>query len=228
MIDKLKSFAPLFILLILMGLAFAFDLHKTITLENIQTQKDGFLAYTQAHPFLAAAIFVGAYILCVSLSLPIATLLTLLGGFLFGKWIGTGLVVTGATVGAMVIFMIAKSSLGESLRQKAGGLYDRVAKNMNENATGYLLFMRLVPLFPFFLVNVLPALFNVRLSTFAWTTFVGILPGSFVFVNVGETLGTIENLGDLVSTQTLLSFTLLGVFALIPTLYKQWKKHAQK
>ena len=95
---------------------------------------------------------------------------------------------------------------------------------MGDNASGYMLFMRLVPLFPFVLVNIVPALFNVRLKTFLWTTFIGILPGSFVYVNLGETLGEISSLNDLVSTRTILAFALLGMFALIPTLYHQWKR----
>ena len=152
--------------------------------------------------------------------------MTLAGGFLFGKWLGTLYVVSAATIGASIIFLIAKTSLGETLREKAGRLYQRIEGNMKENAVGYLLFMRLVPLFPFFLVNIVPALFNVPLRVFVLTTFFGIIPGSFVFVNLGEQLGDINNLKDLVSTQTLLAFGLLGVFSLIPTLYKQWK--AQK
>jgi uncharacterized membrane protein YdjX (TVP38/TMEM64 family) len=131
--------------------------------------------------------------------------------------------VSAATIGASIIFMVAKTSLGETLREKAGGLYKRIEGNMQDNAVGYLLFMRLVPLFPFFLVNIVPALFNVPLRVFVITTFIGILPGSFVYVNVGEQLGDIETLNDLVSRKTLLAFALLGVFALIPTLYKQWK-----
>lgn len=216
-------FLPLFILGGLVALAYSMGWHQALSFETLQAKKEGFQAFTADKPLLSALAFIGAYIASVALSLPIATLLTLLGGFLFGKWLGTLLVVTGATIGASIIFTIAKTSLGESLRNKAGDLYNRVSKNMEENAFGYLLFMRLVPLFPFVLVNIVPALFNVSLRTFVITTFVGILPGSFVFVNLGETLGDINALGDLVSTQTLLSFALLGFFALIPTLYKQFK-----
>jgi uncharacterized membrane protein YdjX (TVP38/TMEM64 family) len=92
---------------------------------------------------------------------------------------------------------------------------------MRHNAIGYLLFMRLVPLFPFFMVNIVPALFNIRLFPYIVTTFVGIIPGTFVYANVGRELGTIETLTDLASVETLIAFSLLGVFALIPTIYKQ-------
>ena len=94
---------------------------------------------------------------------------------------------------------------------------------MHENAIGYLLFMRLVPLFPFFLVNIVPALFNIRLLPYVLTTFIGIIPGTFVYSNVGGELGTIESLADLASTETLVAFSLLGIFALLPALYKYFK-----
>jgi len=219
---------PLLVLAGLIAVAYIMGWHKLLSLETLQAQKQQFQIYTNDNPLLAAGGFLGLYAVAVALSLPIATLLTLLGGFLFGKWLGTVLVVSGATIGACIIFTIAKTSLGTTLREKAGPLYDKVAANMTENAVGYLFFMRLVPLFPFVLVNIVPALFNVRLRVFAFTTFFGILPGTFVYVNVGETLGEIESLSDLVSPQTFLSFALLGVFALVPTLYKQWKKKMKK
>lgn len=218
-----KTWLPLAILIGIIAYAYSAGWHEALSLEELQERKNDFQAYTAENPLLSALGFIGAYIAAVALSLPIATLLTLLGGFLFGKWIGTLLVVTGATIGATIIFSIAKTSLGETLRNKAGALYDKVSKNMEENALGYLFFMRLVPVFPFVLVNILPALFNVRLRIFALTTFLGILPGTFVYVNLGQTLGDINSLSDLVSTQTILSFALLGLFALIPTLYKQVK-----
>ncbi|MEM7651408.1 MAG: TVP38/TMEM64 family protein [Pseudomonadota bacterium] len=219
----IKRWAPLIVILGLMAGAYITGLHEHVNLESFHAQKDQLLAQVAEAPIISALIFLALYAGSVALSLPIATLLTLAGGFLFGKWIGTLLVVGAATLGASIIFMIAKTSLGETLREKAGGLYARIESNMKDNAVGYLLFMRLVPLFPFVLVNIVPALFNVSLRVFVLTTFVGIIPGSFVFVNVGERLGEIESLSDLVSTETLLAFGLLGLFALIPTLYKQFK-----
>ena len=219
----LLRFIPLVILIGAIGAAYAFDLHTYLSLEGIQTQKEQFKDYIDAHPLLSPLLFIGIYTLCVALSLPIATLLTLLGGFLFGLVQGTLLVVTGATLGATILFIIAKTSLGATLRDKAGKLYKKVEGNMKENAVGYLLFMRLVPLFPFVAVNVVPALFNVPLRIFVLTTFFGIIPGSAVYVYFGQQLGEISALSDLVSPKVLLAFALLGVFAIIPTLYKQFK-----
>lgn len=190
------------------------------SLNDIQARKDEFLAFKEAHFFEAAAIFLALYTAIVALSLPFATVLTLLGGFLFGKIWGTVFVVSAATLGATVIFTVAKSSVGAVLRKRAGGLYKKIEAQMQDGAVSYLLFVRLVPLFPFFLVNIVPALFNIRLRVFVLTTFFGIMPGTFVYVNVGEALGDIERTSDLVSPEILAAFALLGVFALIPHLYR--------
>ncbi len=218
---NLKRWMPLLIIALLMAGAYLGGLHEMISLKALQENKEEMLQAVSNNPVVTAAVFMFVYALFVALSLPAATLLTLTGGFLFGPWLGTLYVVSAATIGATVIFIAAKTSLGETLREKAGGLYKRVEGNMKENAAGYLLFMRLVPVFPFFLVNIVPALFNVRLRTYILTTFFGIIPGSFVYVNLGGQLADIDKLGDLASSQTLLAFALLGFFALIPTLYKQ-------
>jgi len=220
----IKRWGPLIILAVLMIAAFASGLHEHISLKALQDHKDALLAAVNERPVVTALTFMAVYVVFVALSLPAATLLTLAGGFLFGPWLGTLYVVTAATIGATIVFFIAKTSLGTTLREKAGGLYKRIEGNMRENAVGYLLFMRLVPIFPFFLVNIVPALFNVKPRVFILTTFFGIMPGSFVYVNLGGQLADIDKLGDLISTQTLLAFALLGVFALIPTLYKQIKR----
>ncbi len=217
----IKRWSPLIILAVLMAAAFAGGLHEQASLENLQSNKEKLLAAVAERPVITALSFMAVYALFVALSLPAATVLTLTGGFLFGPWLGTAYVVTAATIGATIIFFVAKTSLGNTLREKAGKLYQRIEDNMRENAAGYLLFMRLVPIFPFFLVNIVPALFNVKPRTYILTTFFGIMPGSFVYVNLGGQLADIENLKDLVSIQTLLAFALLGVFALIPTIYKQ-------
>lgn len=220
---NLKRFFPLVVIILLMVFIFATGLHKSISIEALQDNKSYLLNMVNNHAVISVLAFMGLYIVTVTLSLPIALPLSLAGGFLFGSWLGTLYVVSSATLGAIIVFIIAKTSLGSTLREKAGGMYKRIEKNMTENAIGYLLFMRLVPIFPFFLVNIVPALFNVPLRIFALTTFFGIIPGSFVFVNLGNQLGGIENPSDLISIQTLLAFALLGFFSLIPTIYKQIK-----
>ena len=222
-VKQLRRFLPLALLLAFIAIAYSTGILQQFNLEYLQNQKDAFQNYADENPLLSAMIFGLIYIVSVALSLPIATLLTLLGGFLFGKYLGTILVVGGATIGACTLFIIARTSVGRTLRERAGSLYKKIETNMQDNAVGYMLFMRLVPIFPFFLVNIVPALFNVSLRAFAITTFFGIMPGTFVYVNLGEQLGDINSLSDLISIQTLIAFALLGIFALIPTLYKQYR-----
>lgn len=190
-----------------------------LSLETLSANRDQLLAWVVANPLLSAVVFVAVYAGVVALSLPVATIVSLLGGFLFGRWLGTALIVSAATLGATAIFCVAKSSFGASLRDRAGPLYHKIAVNMQANAFAYLLFMRLVPVFPFFLVNILPALFHVKTRTFAITTLIGIIPGTFVYANLGRELGTISSLTDLMSMQVLLAFCLLGALALLPVVY---------
>jgi uncharacterized membrane protein YdjX (TVP38/TMEM64 family) len=217
----IKKFLPLSIILIMIVCAWYLGLQDYVNLDTIKSQRSELLNIVSDRPYISILAFVSMYIISVALSLPIATVLTLLGGFLFGRWLGTFLIVISATMGASILFLAAKSAIGTTLRQKAGPLYKKIESNMNQNAIGYLLFMRLVPIFPFFLVNIVPALFNIRLTPYLATTFFGIIPGTFVYANVGRELGTIESLSDLISTETLIAFTLLGLFALLPVIIKQ-------
>lgn len=221
---RLKRWLPFIILLAAICAAWLSGVHEYISLATIQAHKLEILAWTNEHFLLALILGFIIYVAATALSLPFATLLTLLAGFLFGRWTGTLLVVCAATAGAIIIFLVARSSMGKSLRERAGPFYQKVERHMREDAAGYILFLRLVPVFPFVLVNILPALFNVRLSTYAWTTFFGIMPGTFVYVNFGEALGDINTASGLLSGEMLLAFTLLGIMALLPTLYKKLKK----
>lgn len=224
--ETLKKVLPLTLILALMLSAWAAGLHEQISLARFHAQKAEISLYVADHAAVSALAFMGLYAAMVALSLPVATFLTLAGGFFFGKWLGTAYVVGAATVGASIVFLAAKSSIGDGLRGKAGELGRRIEKNMQDNAASYLLFLRLVPVFPFFLVNIVPALFGIRFRVFVITTFFGIIPGSFVYVNLGETLGDIETLHGLVSGRVLAALGLLGIFALIPAIYKRMRKNA--
>lgn len=221
----LKRWLPLLLIVVLVALAWATGIVDRVNLETLKAERQNLLDLVAAYPVLSLIGFIVVYVVAVSLSLPIATLLTLLGGFLFGRWVGTVAVVFAATLGATLLFLIARSALGATLRDRAGPLYRKVSENMQNNAVGYMLFMRLVPLFPFFLVNIVPAFFNVRLLPYVVTTFVGIMPGTFVYANFGRELGTIDRVGDLASPGVLLAFTLLGVATLVPTVYKAIRKN---
>ena len=222
--NKFKQFLPLIVIIALMVAAYFSGLGEYLSFESIKDSREVLQQKVAENPILVVAAFSLLYIAAVALSLPFATILTLLGGFLFGAVWGTIIVVTSATIGATLIFLIARSSFGAFLRQKAGGLYNKVEKDFSENSFNYLLFLRLAPIFPFAIVNILPALFNMDTKRYITATLIGILPGSAVYVYTGQSLGTIEKLSDLASPQLITAFALLSAMALVPTLLKKMRK----
>ncbi|MDB5490999.1 MAG: putative rane protein of unknown function [Micavibrio sp.] len=216
-----RKIIPLLIVLIAMAALWQFELKDIFSLDTIHHYGATLKQYIALNPRDGKLIFVGIYILAICLCFPVAALLDLVAGFLFGTWIGGGLVMCGALTGATLVFLIAQTGFGKPLRAKAGPFYTRIANEMHQGAAGYLLFMRLVPVFPFPLVNIIPALLHVRLWTFIWTTLIGIAPMTFVYANLGETLGTINSLKDLFSPSLALALGLLGVLALGPITVKK-------
>lgn len=218
-----KKFILPVLFIIVMIAAWEFGLKHIFSLAHIQASGTGLKHFIELHRTQGLLIFLGIYFLAICVCLPVAALLDLLAGFLFGTLVGGCLVLIGATGGAAAIFLMTKSSLGKTLRNRAGTFYTRAEKEMMQGATSYLLFMRLVPVFPFALVNIIPALFNVPLFTFLWTTIIGIAPVTFIYANLGQTLGTISSLHDLFSLKLALALGLLGVLALIPLILKKAK-----
>jgi uncharacterized membrane protein YdjX (TVP38/TMEM64 family) len=194
--------------------------HRWLTLEAVRDNRDLLLAYTQTHYATVLLVAMLVYMAATALSLPGATVLTLAMGFLFGRWVGTAAVVVAATAGATAAFLVARYLLGEWARRRLGIRAERVAAGFERDAFHYLLFLRLVPLFPFWLVNLAPAFTSVRTRTFLAATGIGIIPGTFVFVNLGESLGRIESAGDLLSARVLVALSLLGALALLPVLVR--------
>lgn len=221
MLPRVKKFLPLLIIIIAMVGVYASGLLDYLNLEQVKALRTESQLFLDEYYAVGCLLFILAYAATVALSLPTALLLSLLGGALFGPLYGTLHVIIGATLGATIIFLAARSALGNVLRARANKFYDKVKNEMAENAISYMLFLRLVPVFPFFVVNILPALFQVKLRDFIWTTAIGILPGTFVYVNLGTQLAEINNLSDLISTDLLLAFTLLGILALTPTIIKK-------
>ena len=195
---------------------FALDGQRYLNLETVKANRDALLAFTERHFAASLAIAFLIYAGAVAFSLPGGLVLSLTTGFVFGRWIGTALVVVAATVGAVIVFLAARYIFADAARRRLGALGERINAGFTENAFSYLLFLRLVPAFPFFLVNLAPAFTSVPLRTFVLATLVGIVPGTFVFVNLGETLGRIDSLAGLVSWETLIAFALLGALALVP------------
>jgi uncharacterized membrane protein YdjX (TVP38/TMEM64 family) len=192
--------------------------------EAILAKRQALQDLAASHPVLAPLAFAAVYLAVAAFALPVAAILSLLGGFLFGVGLGSVLVLCSATTGALIVFSLARSAIGEPLRRKAGPLYEKIAVNMRENAFGYLLFMRLVPLFPFFLVNLVAALFDMTARSFVVASIIGMAPGTVIYVNFGRQLGTVTSLQDLLSPGVLVALTGLGLLALTPAVYRQWTK----
>lgn len=201
---------------------FYFDLGQYLSLDGLKANRDHLLAFTEANYPTAVAIFVLAYCAVVGLSLPGGAIMTLAGGFLFGSVLGMLYVNVGATVGATLAFLVARYLLRDWVEQKFGSRLVPIQEGFAKNAFSYLMTLRLIPLFPFFLVNMVSGLTRVSVGTYVAATSLGIIPGSFVFAYAGRQLGTINSLKEIVSPHVLMAFTLLGLLALVPILYKRF------
>jgi uncharacterized membrane protein YdjX (TVP38/TMEM64 family) len=175
---------------------FAFGLNKYLTLDLLRENRDVLKAWVAENKALAVLMFIGAYVVIASFSLPLGAVASIAGGFLFGSVLGALWIVIGATVGATILFLIAKTALGEPLRLRFASQIQKMEEGFRENAFSYLLLLRLVPLFPFWLVNLAPAFLGVSVVTFIVTTFLGIIPGSFVFASIGNGLNALFEAGE--------------------------------
>lgn len=204
------------------GAFFYFDIGRFLSLEALKANRDDLLALTEANYVGAAALFVLCYIAVTGLSLPGAVILTLAGGFIFGSVFGTLLVNIGATSGATLAFLAARYLLRDWVERKFGKWLGPVQQGFAKNAFSYLLTLRLIPLFPFFVVNLVAGLTRMNVGAYVAATALGIIPGSFVYAYAGRQLGTINSLKDIASPEVIGAFVLLGLLALVPSLYKKW------
>jgi uncharacterized membrane protein YdjX (TVP38/TMEM64 family) len=176
-----------------------------------------------SHYATTVVVFIVAYCVQTALSLPGAAIFTLTGGFLFGTALGTAYVNIGATSGAVLAFLTARYLLRDGVERRFGEKLDAIQRGFSRNAFNYLLTLRLIPLFPFFLVNLAAGLTRISLSTYTAATAIGIIPASIVYANAGSQLGQIESLKDIVSPRVLGAFALLGLLALVPVAYQRLK-----
>jgi uncharacterized membrane protein YdjX (TVP38/TMEM64 family) len=223
----LARFLPIGLIALAAGVIFATGAHNYLSLETLRGNRAALEGFVERNLPLAVAAFAAAYIVVTALSLPGATLMSVLGGFLFGPFLGTGVVVFAATIGAALIFSAARTALGDSLRTKAGPFARKMEDGFKRNAFSYLLLLRLIPLFPFFIVNIAPAIFDVKLRTFTLATFIGIIPGAFAFVSAGNGLGAVlasggdlELAGLLAKPEILTPIIALSALALLPIALK--------
>ena len=215
------------VLLGALAAVFLSGVHEYLSLQALQENRQALLDAVSKNFALTAFAFVLLYAAAVGLSLPGALWLTIGGGFVFGVLPATVFVTIGATLGASIVFLLAKYVIGDALRSRTGGAIKKMEAGFQENALSYLLVLRLVPLFPFFVVNLVPAFLGVRLSTYVVGTFLGIIPGVFVYALVGAGLGEVLDSGEEVNTAAIFNPQVLGallglaVLALIPVVYKK-------
>lgn len=188
--ELFRRFAPVAIVVALAGFVFLSGWHRALSLESLVRHHAALTALVDRNTLTALAGFVAIYVAVVALSLPGGTILTVTGGLLFGCVLGACAALIAATIGATIIFLIARSAVGEFLLRRAGPRLSRLATGFREHAFSYLLFLRLVPVFPFFLVNLAPALVGVRLAPFVAATALGIIPATFAFAFAGTGLNS--------------------------------------
>jgi uncharacterized membrane protein YdjX (TVP38/TMEM64 family) len=208
-------------------LFFAFDLGRFFTLAALKENRQALLDYYVGHRAIMVAGFMVLYVVQTALSLPGAAILSLAAGAIFGAIMGTIYANIAATLGATVAFMVTRYLLRDQVLARFGPKLEKINRELEERGLNYLLFLRLVPVFPFFLINLAAGVTRIPLRTFFIGTLVGIIPGGFVYVNAGASLATIDSLREVASVRVLGSFALLGLFALVPVIYGKIKKKVQ-
>lgn len=198
----------------LVGAFFIFDLGQYVSLEYIKHSQQRFRALYAQHTFAVIAGYMAIYVIATSLSLPGAVVLTLAGGALFGLWVGLLVVSFASTIGATLACLVSRFILQEWVQRRFGARLNTIHQGIEREGGFYLFTLRLVPLFPFWMINLLMGLTRMRLRTFFWISQVGMLPGTLVYVNAGRELGRIDSLSGILSPGLLLSFALLGIFPL--------------
>jgi len=205
-----------------LALFFHLDLRRFLTLETLKANRQALEQYHAAHPLTMAAGFMALYVIQTALSLPGATILSLAAGAIFGTLMGTLYAITAATVGATLAFLVTRYLLRDAVQNRFGDRLEGINRELERRGLNYLLFLRLVPVFPFFLINLAAGLTRLPLRAFFLGTLLGIIPGGFVYVNAGASLATIDSLSEIASPRVVASFALLGLLALVPALYRKY------
>ena len=208
---------------------FLLGLDRYVSLDGLARNCETLEVWVDSHPVLSRGTYAAAYFVAIAFSLPVGLVLTVGGGMVFGLLEGTVITVLAATAGALAVFLAARSAIGDALRRRAGPFAKRLERGFRENALSYLLVLRLVPLFPFWLVNIVPAVLGVSVRTYLIGTLVGIIPGTFVFVSVGNGLETIIDAGRVpgleifLEPSVLIPIAGLSALALVPVVYKRFR-----
>jgi uncharacterized membrane protein YdjX (TVP38/TMEM64 family) len=245
---SMAKLVPLAAIVVLAIVIMAMGWHQELSFEALVRHRTALDAFIDRHLIAALAAFLTVYVAAVALSIPGAVFLTVSAGILFGWLVGGLVALTGATLGATIIFLIARSALYDYVQRKAGPRLAKLTEGFTADAFNYLLFLRLVPVFPFWLVNLAPALLGVRLRTFVLATALGIIPATFAFAFFGAGLDSLVaaqesayqaclaagrsdcrldfDLKAAVTPQLLLALTALGILALVPTVVRRWRSRS--
>jgi len=232
-----KSKAVLIVLLLsLVAVYFVFDLGQYLTLEYVKSEKANFVNFYQQEKITTIGIFILIYISVTALSLPGAAIMTLAGGAIFGLLEGTIIISFASTIGATLAFLAARFVLRESVQAKFANKLQSINDGMEKEGRLYLFTLRLIPVFPFFMINLVMGITKIKVKDFFWVSQLGMLPGTIVYVNAGSQLASLESLAGILSPTMLLSFALLGIFPLVAKktmafykakrILKQYKKPA--
>lgn len=225
-----KRVLPVVALIGVVTLILGLDLDQFLTFEALRAHRIALLEFVHTRVLIAALLFMAVYATSTALSLPGGAILSITGGFLFSGMVGGLYVIVGATVGATAIFLAAKTVLGDSLRHRAGPWLTKMQAGFRDNALSYLLVLRLIPLFPFWLVNLVPAFLGVRLGTYVLGTAIGIVPGTLVFTFTGAGIGSVLDSGEtfspgaVLTPEILAALSGLALLSLLPVGYKHYKR----
>ena len=226
-----KRLLPLILIAVVAVVGFIY--RDAFSFQTLAENREKLVAWRDSSYLLAAGGYVLAYIIIVAFSLPGALIMTLTGGFLFGLFAGSLLTLTGATIGAVAIFLAAKTGLGDSLQARmdaSGGMLSRIRDGLRENEISYLFLMRLIPAIPFFVANLAPALMGVKLRNYVFTTFFGIMPGTVVYTWVGSGLSEVfargekPDLGIFFEWQILGPILALCALSALPIIIRKFRK----
>ena len=227
--SSLSRFIALGIFACLIGLFFAFDLNSLISYQGLAENEAALKRAVSDNPILTGLAYMTIYVLAVTFSLPGAVWLSLAGGLMFGTWAGGLLIVVSASLGASGLFVAARFIMGDALRARAGPALQKFEASFNRDALSYLFILRLLPVFPFFIVNLGAALVGVRYPVFLITTFFGIMPGTFVFASIGNGISVVlqsgkqPDLSVMTSPEILLPLVGLAILSLAPMLWRRFK-----
>jgi uncharacterized membrane protein YdjX (TVP38/TMEM64 family) len=222
-------FGPALLVLLAIVILLRSGLLGRLSIDSLKASRGTLLAFVHAHPAGSLLLYLAVYVTTVALSLPIALILTLTGGFLFGAWLGGSAAAVGCTLGAVIVFLITRLTAGDAVETRTGPRVRALAEDIKKDAFFYLLTLRLIPVMPFWLTNVAAGLIAIRTTTFAGATLIGIFPPAVIYAGVGSGLGSLFDSGQplslhvLITARVLLPLAGLAVLSVLPIFYQRWR-----